>query len=102
MSRLESLDKEAFQIALREAMKPELESLRAEMQTLRADIRDLGARVGDLEHQVSRLQGTLEGMMRAYEADPGRMFAGFLRDAEPDIFYGASRPDDTRRKEQLS
>ena len=79
MSWIETLSKEAFQTAVREAMKPEIESLRA-------DIKDLGKRVGDLEQRVSRLEGTIEGTMRAYEANLRMMFAEFQRNIEKDIF----------------
>ena len=89
MSWIETLSKEAFQLAVREAMKPEMESLRAstkeEIESLRADIRDLSKRVGDLEQRVSRLEGTIEGTMRAYEANLARMFAEFQRNIERDV-----------------
>ncbi|MDR3553577.1 MAG: hypothetical protein P4L55_02355 [Syntrophobacteraceae bacterium] len=43
-------------------------------------------RLGDLEQRVSRLEGTIEGTMRAYEANLARMFAEFQRNIERDLF----------------
>ena len=70
MSWIESLSKEAFQGAVREAVKPELEGLKA-------DIKAVERRIGDLEQRVSRLEGTIEGSMRAYEANIRAMFSEF-------------------------
>jgi hypothetical protein len=90
MGWIDTLSREAFQLAVREAVKPDLESLRADskedFQILRADIRDLNKRLGDLEQRVSRLEGTIEGTMRAYEANLARMFAEFQRNIERDLF----------------
>ncbi len=87
---IETPGKEAFQLAVREAVKPDIESLRADfkqdVESLRGEIRDLNKRVGDLEQRFSRLEGTIEGTMRAYEANLARMFAEFQRNIERDLF----------------
>lgn len=90
MGWIDTLSKEAFQLAVREAMKPEVESLRVSLKEeagiLRNDIKEVNERVGDLEQRVSRLEGTIEGTMRAYEANMARMFAEFQRNIERDVF----------------
>lgn len=73
MGWIETLSKEAFQVAVREAIKPDVDSLKRSIVTIEK-------RVGDLEQRVSRLEGTIEGSMRAYEANVGRLFAEFKAD----------------------
>ena len=73
MGWIETLSKEAFQVAVREAIKPDVDSLKQSIVTIEK-------RVGDLEQRVSRLEGTIEGSMRAYEANVGRLFAEFKAD----------------------
>jgi len=70
MGWIETLSKEAFQLAVREAMKPDMESLGD-------NIKEVNKRIGDLEQRVSRLEGTIEGTMRAYEASVRAMFSEF-------------------------
>jgi len=70
MGWIETLSKEAFQLAVREAVKPDMENLRG-------DIKEVNKRIGDLEQRVSRLEGTIEGTMRAYEAGVRAMFSEF-------------------------
>lgn len=70
MGWIETLSKEAFQLAVREAVKQDVENLRG-------DIKEVNKRLGDLEQRVSRLEGTIEGTMRSYEASVRAMFSEF-------------------------
>ena len=70
MGWIETLSKEAFQLAVREAVRPDFEKLENRMDKLEV-------RIGDLEQRVSRLEGTVEGTMRAYEANLRGMFSEF-------------------------
>ena len=54
MGWIESVTKEGFQLAVREAMQPDMEKLET--------------RMGDIEQWVARLEGTIEGNARAHEA----------------------------------
>jgi len=54
MGWIESVTKEDFQLAVREAM--------------RLDMEGLENRMGDVEQRVARLEGTIEGNARAHEA----------------------------------
>ena len=62
MSWIETITKEGFQIAVREAMKPDLDKVSLRLE-------GLGNRLGEIEQRVSRLEGTIEGSMRANEAN---------------------------------
>jgi hypothetical protein len=73
MGWIESLSKEAFQLSVREAVRPDLEMLTT-------SIKEVEKRIGELKQRVSPLEGTIEGSMRAYEANIGRMFAEFKAD----------------------
>ncbi len=70
MSWIETITKEDFQLAVREAMRPDIDKLGGRMGNLEG-------RMGNLEQRVSRLEGTIEGSMRAYEANIKAMFADF-------------------------
>lgn len=59
MSWFETLTKEGFQIAVRESIKPELDSL--------------GSRVARLETAVSRLEGSVEEMSKRLDEHSNRM-----------------------------
>jgi predicted nuclease with TOPRIM domain len=111
MGWIETLSKEAFQLAVREAVKPELNELEkrldgrmgsldgrmsnlegrmcnieARMDKFDGRLDRLEGRVGDLAERVSRLEGTIEGTLRAYEANIRSMFVEFQRNIEREIF----------------
>jgi len=73
MSWMETLTKEAFQLAVRESVRPDIEKIGQRIDRL-------DQRMGDLEQRVSRLEGTIEGSMRAYEANIRAMFSEFKVD----------------------
>ncbi|MDR3553678.1 MAG: hypothetical protein P4L55_02870 [Syntrophobacteraceae bacterium] len=52
MGWIETLSKEAFQLAVREAVRPDFEKLENRMDKLEV-------RMGDLEQRVSRLEDTM-------------------------------------------
>ena len=54
MGWIESVTKEGFQLAVREAMRPDMERLEN--------------RMGNVEQRVAWLEGTIEGNARAHEA----------------------------------
>jgi predicted nucleic acid-binding Zn-ribbon protein len=74
---IETLNKESFQLAVREAMRPDFEKLENRMDKLENRMDKLEVRIGDLEQRVSRLEGSIEGTMRAYEANVRGMFSEF-------------------------
>lgn len=55
MSWIETLTKEAFHAAIREAMKPQIDQISDRMQSF--------------EQRISRLEGVVEGSMKANEAN---------------------------------
>ena len=63
MSWIETITKEGFQMAVKEAMRPDIEKIED--------------RLSQLSDRVSRLEGAMEGSMRAYEANIRAMFAEF-------------------------
>ncbi len=63
MSWIETITKEGFQLAVREAMRSDLEKIEN--------------RIGNLEQRVSRLEGSVDANMRAYEANVRVMFSEF-------------------------
>jgi hypothetical protein len=90
MGWIETLTKEAFIAAVREAVKPDLDRLEGKIDKMEAhtDARfeKLSGRVEGLAERVSRLEGTIEGSMRAYEANVHSMFVEFQRNIEREIF----------------
>ncbi len=66
MGWIETITKEGFQMAVKEAMRP--------------DIDKIEDRLSQLSDRVSRLEGSMEGSMRAYEANIRAMFAEFKAD----------------------
>ena len=64
MGWIESVTKEGFQLAVREAMRP--------------DMAKLEDRMGDVEQRVARLEGTIEGNARAQDASV-RAFESSIR-----------------------
>jgi predicted nucleic acid-binding Zn-ribbon protein len=73
MSWIETLTKEAFQGAVRDAVRPDIEGLKD-------DIKEIQKCMGDIEQRVSRLEGAIEGSMRAYEANMKAIFSEFKVD----------------------
>jgi predicted nucleic acid-binding Zn-ribbon protein len=87
MGWIETLTKEAFIAAIREAVKPDLEKLdgkierlegkiekvktelKGDIEALRGDIKGLEIRIGGLAERVSHLEGDLSGAIRAWEAN---------------------------------
>ncbi len=74
MSWIETITKEDFQLAVREAMKPEMEKLDSKITDVE---KNLGNRIGNLEQRVSRLEGTIDGTMKSYESNVRAMFSEF-------------------------
>ena len=70
MGWIETLSKEAFQLAVREALKPDFEKMENRMDKIEM-------RIGNLEQPVSRLEGPIEGTMRACESNVCAMFSEF-------------------------
>ena len=66
MGWIETITKEGFQMAVKEAMRPDIEKIED--------------RLSQLSDRVSRLEGSMEGSMRAYEANIRAMFAEFKVD----------------------
>ena len=63
MGWIETITKEGFQLAVKEAMRPDIEKIEG--------------RLNQLSDRVSRLEGSMDGSMRAYEASVRAMFAEF-------------------------
>ena len=63
MGWIETITKEGFQLAVKEAVRPEMEKIEE--------------RLNQLSDRVSRLEGSMEGSMRAYEANMRAIFAEF-------------------------
>jgi len=70
MAWIETITKEGFQLVVREAMRPEMDKLDRKLEKMES-------RLGDVEQRVSRLEGTIEGSMRAYEANIKLLFYEF-------------------------
>jgi len=66
MSWIETITKEGFQLAVKEAMRPDIEKIED--------------RLTQLSDRVSRLEGAMDGSMRAYEANIRAMFSEFKVD----------------------
>ena len=64
MGWIESVTREGFQLAVKEAMRPDMEKLEG--------------RMGDIEQRVARLEGVIEGNARAHEANT-RAFEASIR-----------------------
>ncbi len=64
MGWIESVTREGFQLAVKEAMRPDMEKLEG--------------RMGDIEQGVARLEGVIEGNARAHEANT-RAFEASIR-----------------------
>ncbi len=69
MAWIETLTKETFNAAIREAMKPQIDQLSDRLQTVENN-------VVDLRERVSRLEGTIEGTAKANEAKMDAYDAG--------------------------
>ena len=87
MGWIETLSKETFMAAVREAVKPDLDKLdgklekldvkiekakqelKGDIRTLRGDIKNLENRVGGRAERVARLEGDLSGAIRAWVAN---------------------------------
>jgi hypothetical protein len=63
MGWIETITKEGFQLAVKEAMRPDMDRIED--------------RLSQLSERLSRLEGAMEGNMRAYEANIRAMFAEF-------------------------
>ncbi len=63
MSWIETITKDGFQLAVREAMRHDLEKIEN--------------RIGNLDQRVSRLEGSIDANMRAFEANVRAMFSEF-------------------------
>jgi len=74
MAWIETITKEGFQLAIREAMRPEIDKLDRKIER---KLEKMESRIGDVEQRVSRLEGTIEGSMRAYEANIKLLFYEF-------------------------
>ena len=74
MAWIETITREGFQLAVREAMKPEMDKLDRKIER---KLEKMESRIGDVEQRVARLEGTIEGSMRAYEANIKLLFYEF-------------------------